>query len=86
MSDGLVWLWVLGNILGENVLWSINISAEHEVIDLSNVTLVQVLSNEELEKLFAWWDEGKLLHHSSELLGGDMTVLSSIVILQLWLD
>ena len=86
MSDDLVWLRVLSNILGENVLWSINISAEHEVIDLSNVTLVQVLSNEELEKLFGWWDERKLLHHSSELLGGDMAVLSFIVILQLWLD
>jgi hypothetical protein len=86
VEDIVLWLWIFSNIPWEDVLWSIDVSAEHEVIDLSNISFVQVLSKEQLEELLSWWDEGKLLHDSSELLGSNMAALSSIIILKLRLD
>lgn len=79
-------MWVLWNILHKHILWSINISAELEIVDLSNVTLVEVLSQKNLEKVLTWWNECKLLHDSSELLSSNMATISSIIILKLWLN
>lgn len=79
-------LWIFSSVNWENILWLIDVSAEHDVIDLSNISFVQVLSKEQLEELLSWWDEGKLFHDSSELLGRNMAALSSIIILQLRLD
>lgn len=86
VEDVLLSLWVFSGISWEYVLWSIDVSAEHEIIDFSNVSFVQVLSNEQLEELLSWWDERKLFHDSSELLGSNMAALSSIIILQLRLN
>ena len=86
VSNSVVWLWVLWNVFWENVLWSINVSAESEVIDFSNVSPVQVLSNQKLEKILAWWNELELLHNSSELFSCDMAAFSPVIILQLRLD
>jgi hypothetical protein len=86
MEDVVDFLWIFSDVCWKDVLWSIDVSAEHEVIDLSNISFVQVLSNEQLEELLSWWDEGKLFHNSSELLGRNMAALSSIIILQLRLD
>ena len=41
--------WVLGLVSWEDILWLVDISAELEVVDLSNVAFVQVFSNQELE-------------------------------------
>lgn len=86
VSNSIVWLWVLWNVFWENVLWSIDVSAESEVIDFSNVSPVQVLSNQKLEKILAWWNELELLQNSSELFSCDMAAFSLVVILQLRLD
>jgi len=80
------WLWVLWNILWEDVLWLIDICAESKIVDFSNIAFVQILSNQKLEELLRWWDEVELLHHSSELFSGDVAAVSSIVILELRLD
>ena len=81
-----LWLWVLGCVLNEDILWSVNIGAELEVVDLSDISLVEILSNQDLEKLFPWWKQIQLLHDTSELLNGDVAAVSSIIILELWLD
>lgn len=86
MINKVLWLWVLWYVFWEDILWSINICAESKIVDFSNVPLVQVFSNQKLEKLLRWWDEGKYFHNSSELLSCDMATVSSIIILQLRLD
>lgn len=86
MENNHFWLWVLWNILREDALWLIDICAESEIIDFSNVALVQVFSNQKLEELLRWWDEAELLHDSSELFSSDVTAISSIIILELRLD
>ena len=86
VEDMVNFLWIFSDISWEDILWSIDISAEHEVIDLSNISFIQVLSNKQLEELLTWWNERKLLHNSSKLLGRNMAALSSIIILQLRLD
>ena len=86
MVNSSIWLRVLWHVLWEDILWSINISAEGEIVDLPNVPLVQVFSDQKLEKLFRWWNKFELLHNSSKLFSCDMAASSSIVILQLGLN
>ena len=68
MVDTLVISWMLGNVSLSEVFWSINISAEGEIVKLSDIALVEILSNEELEELLRWRDKSSLLQDSSELL------------------
>jgi len=42
------WFWIFCNIFWENVLWSINVSAKFEIINLSNVSFVKVFTKEQL--------------------------------------
>jgi hypothetical protein len=86
VEDWVFWHWVLGSVFWEKILWLINISTELEVVDLSNVSFIQVLSNEQLEKFFSRCNERELLHDSSELLTGDMATIGSIIILERWLN
>lgn len=60
--------------------------AETEIVDLSNISLVEVLSNEDLEELLAWWEDIALLQNSSKLLGSNMAALGLIIVLQLRLN
>lgn len=78
-----LFLW---DVLREDVFWAIDIGAEFEVVDFPNISFIQVLSKEKLEKTFFWWDEAKFLEDSSELFGGDMAWFSSVVIGQLWFN
>ena len=70
----------------EDVLWLIDISAELEVVDLSDISLVKVLPDKELEEILIRRDDLELFHHSSELLHSDVAGLGSVIILELWLD
>ena len=70
----------------EHVLWLVNISAELEIVDFSNITFVKILSKEELVKVLCWWDNFKLLEDTSELLGSNVAALCSIVVLELRLN
>ena len=79
-------LGILCNVLWEHVLWSVNVSAEFEIVHLSDIALIKVLSKQQLIQPFSWRDELELLEHASELLGSDMAALRSIVVLELWLD
>ena len=85
MEDGVFWHWVLGSVFWEKIFWLINISTELKVVDLSNVSFVQILSNKQLEEFFTRSNELELLHDSSELLTGNMAAIGSIVILERWL-
>lgn len=78
--------WVFGSVWLEKISGLVDIVAEVEVVDFSHVALVEVLSNQDLEKIFAWWQDVALLEHSSELLGSDMAALGFIIVLQLRLD
>ena len=60
--------------------------AEVDVINLSDVSLVEVPSYEHLEKVFGWRQDLALLEDSSELFGRDMAGLGSVVVLELWLN
>lgn len=81
-----IWFWVLSYIFWEDVLWLVNISAELEIVHFSNISLIKVLSKQNLIQFFGWWDDLKFLEYAPELLGGNVAALSSIVILELWLD
>ena len=86
MEDRVYCDWVLGSVFWEKILWLIDISTELEVIDLSNISFVQVLSNKQLEEFFSRSNERELLHDSSELLTGNMATISSVIILERWLN
>lgn len=77
---------MLWSIREEHVLWSINVSAELEIVDLSNVALVEVFSQENLEQVLRWWNKSKLFQNSSELFSSDMATVCSIIILELRLN
>jgi len=78
--------WFLGLIDWEDVFWLIDISAELEVVDLSDVSLVQVFSNQKLEETLSFRNDLQFFQSSSELLHSDVARLGSIVILERWLD
>jgi len=78
-------LWVLWNILHEHVFRLVDIGTELEVVNLSNISLIEVLSQKNLEKFFTRWNEFELLQNSSELLSRNMATICSIIILKLWL-
>ena len=77
---------LLWNVLWEHVLWMINIVAEFEIVDLSDITFIEVLSDQELVRSLVWWDKLQLLHNSSKLLSGNMAAIGSVIVLELWLD
>jgi len=54
MEDWVFLYWIFSDIFWENVLWSIDISAEFEVVDLSDISFVQIFSNENLEESLIW--------------------------------
>jgi len=54
MEDWIFLYWIFSDIFWENVLWSIDISAEFEVVDLSDISFVQIFSNENLEESLIW--------------------------------
>lgn len=56
MMEWSICLWVFSCVLNEDILRSVNISAEFEIVDLSNITSVEVLSNQNLEEFFLWWN------------------------------
>jgi len=70
-------------VFREEILWLINIGTEFEVVDFSNVSMIKVLSEDQLEISLVIWDDLKLLYDSSKLLTGNMTVLGSIIVLKL---
>lgn len=76
----------LRHVLREDILRSVNISAELEIVDLPDVAHVEVLADEKLEEVLAGRDQLELLKNTSELLGRDVAVLRAIVVLELRLD
>lgn len=83
------WLFfncLLWNVLWEHVLWMINIMAEFEIVDFSDISFVEVLSDQELVLILAWWNKLQLLQYSSKLLSGNMAAIGSVIVLELWLD
>jgi hypothetical protein len=79
-------LWVLWNVLYKHIFRLVDIGTELEVVNLSNISLIEVLSQKNLEKFLTWWNEFELLQNSSELLSRNMATICSIIILKLWLD
>jgi hypothetical protein len=79
-------LWVLWNVLHKHIFRLVDIGTELEVVNLSNISLIEVLSQKNLEKFLTWWNEFELLQNSSELLSRNMATICSIIILKLWLD
>ena len=86
MVKWILWLWVLGCILNEDVLRSVNIGTEFEIINFSDISSVEILSNQDLEEFLLWWNQIQLFHNTSELLNSDVAAVSSIIILELRLD
>ena len=76
----------LGLVDWEDVFWLVDISAEFEVVDLSDVSFVQVFSNQKLEETLSFRNDLQFFQSSSELLHSDVARLGSIVILERWLD
>ena len=82
---GNVWLWIFGSVLGEDVFWAINVRAEFEVIDFSNIALIEILAQQKLKQGLRWRNELKLFKHSPELLSSNMAALGPVVVLELGL-
>jgi len=72
MEEVLFINWIFRHILWENVFRPIDVSAEFEIVDFSDVSFVQIFSNEKLEKFFIWRNESQFLHDSSELFTSDV--------------
>lgn len=81
-----LWHGVLGDILWEDILWVVNVCAKFEVVDFSDVSFVEILSNQELIEVLSWWNDLQFLEHSSELLSCNVAALGPVVVLELWLD
>jgi len=86
VMEWIFWFWVLVNILDEDVLWSVNISTELEIVDLSDVSSVEIFPDQNLEELLLWWDQIQFLHDTSELLNSDVAAVGPVIILELRLD
>ena len=86
MIHAVVSNWVLCYIWGKEIIGLINIMAELKIVDFSHISLVEVFSNENLEQIFARWKDIAFFKDSSELLGGNVATLGSVIILELWLD
>lgn len=85
-EHGWLLLWVLGDVGREDVLGSVDVRAESEVVDLSHVALVEVSSKQQLVQFFGRWQQVALFQHSSELFGSHVAALRAVVVLELRLD
>lgn len=59
----------------EHVLWSVNISAEFEVVDLVGVATVTVVPDEAFIDRLVGWHQVELLQDAQELALGDVQLL-----------
>jgi hypothetical protein len=66
----------------EHVLWSVHVLAEREVIHLLGVSLVEVLSGDELKDLVGGRDDIELFEHSSELASSHMATFGLVKVLE----
>jgi hypothetical protein len=68
------WLFslVLSHVSLEEVFRAVDVLAEVEIVNFSDVTLVKILSNKNLVQFFAWWKKSTVLEDSPELFGGDV--------------
>lgn len=85
-EHGRLLLGVLGDVGREDVGSSVDVGAELEVVDLSDVALVEVPPQQKLVQVFRRREQVALLQHSSELLGGHVAALGAVVVLELGLD
>ena len=79
-------IWSLGNEFWVEIFLLVDVVAEVDIVNLSDVSLVKVVSNEDHEEVLGRWEDVHVLQHSSELLSSDMAALGSVIILELWLD
>jgi len=86
LEVGLLLLWILWFVLRENVFWPVDIVTELEVVDFSDVSFVEVLSEEQLEHFLIWRDQFQFFENSPELLRSDVAALGSVVVFELGLD
>jgi len=69
-------------VITEHIFRAVDISAETEVVDLSFVILIEILSNDEIENLVGGGKQTKVLKHSLKLLGSGVARLSAIEVLE----
>ena len=81
-----LWFWIFSNILDKHVFWSVDISAELEIVDFSDISFVEIFSQEKLEKWFFRRNETQFFKNTSELFSCDMATACSIIVLELRLD
>jgi len=62
----------LGSVAGEHVLWTIDILAEQEVVNLVGVASVAVLADHEVKHFLRGRHQSEVFEHTQELLGGDV--------------
>ena len=76
----LLGLRILGNVLWEQVFWFVDVGAELEVVDVSDITRIKILPEKDLEEWFSWWDQFELFENASELFGSDVAALGPILV------
>jgi len=69
--------------LRENVFGIIDVFDEFEVINLSDIAMVQIFFNEKLEEIFRWWNQFQFFHNSSKLFDSYMATFGSVIVLEL---
>ena len=79
-------LWSLSLVLGEHILWSVDVLAEVEVVDLLSVSTVAVTASDQVENLLAGRHDVQVFHDAKELLGRDVLRLGTVEVLEAWLE
>ena len=80
------WLWSLGLVGWEHVLWAVEILAEFEVVDFLVVSTVTVLPDHQVKHLVALWHQVELFEDAQELLLGDVLTLRPVKVHEVWLQ
>ena len=77
---------LLGHVLGEDVLGTVEILAELVIVNLSGGAKVAVLANEQVENTLRRGHETKSFQNTEELVGSYVEGLAAIKVLEIGLE
>ena len=73
-------------ILGEHVLWTVDIFNKVVVVNLLTISAVTVFPNDQIKYLIVWWHQIECFQHAQELLLSDVQLLRAVEIFEGWFE
>jgi len=70
----------------ENILWSVQVLAELEVVHFGCCSTVTISPDNQVKELLGRWHETQIFHHTKELVRCNVERLWSIKVLETWLQ